>query len=244
MAGVKLDTTHTTRIGGIPAEAIHLKDLPSKNLIQRTHQAKQAIEETARPSGREKMKHSVTLGSPAPVEKTETNPAMERDPFETLEALKQQHQKELEKAKLNGDKKRINYLTQISELIAKLSTLLNDWTSRDNGRIHEKKTQYRKASTTLEENHISKGLWNMGFGFCSVAIGLLGPQGLDGAFNHFTSSFNNYLAAHDTKPTQENSLTLQELQKLNDTSQANNSTLEEAKRLKETIAEWFKSAVR
>jgi len=248
MAGVKLDTTHTTRIFGIPAAAIDLNSLPTaeKSLVERTHQARQMIEQTMRPSEHDKMNRSVTLEETLPIARTaqDVDRAMERDPFETLEALKQQHQKELEVAKLNGDKKRVNYLTQISELIAKLSILLNEWTTRDNGRIHEKKTQYRKASTTLEENHVSKGLWNMGFGFCSAAIGLIGPQGLDGAFNNFTGSFNSYLEAHNTKPSQENQLTLQELQKLNDTSQSNNSTLEEAKRIKEAIAEWFKSAVR
>jgi hypothetical protein len=248
MAGVQLDTTHTTRIAGIPAHAVDLNTLPSKEkgLIERTHKAGQMIGQTMRPSVRDKMNRSVTFEEHLPIARTpqDIDRAMERDPFETLEALKQQHQKELKIAKLNGDRKRVNYLTQISELIAKLSTLLNDWTSRDNGRIHEKKTQYRKASATLEENHVSKGLWNMGFGFCSVAIGLMGPQGLEGAFNHFTTSFNNYLTAYDTKPSQDNQLTLQELQKLNDTSQSNNSTLEEAKRIKEAIAEWYRSAVR
>jgi hypothetical protein len=130
MAGVKLDTTHTTRISGIPAEAIDLNNLPSaeKSLIERSDKVARVIPLTAMPSEHDKMNRSVTFEETLPIARTtqDVDRAVERDPFETLEALKKQHQNALEVAKLNGDKKRVNYLTQISELVAKLSTLLNE----------------------------------------------------------------------------------------------------------------------
>jgi hypothetical protein len=143
---------------------------------------------------------------------------------------------ELLAAKLDGDKPKLNYLTQMSLLIAEISILLNQWTSKDNSRIEDKKEKYSEGSTQIEGNHYNKAQVNLLLGVASAAISLWSPNASLGPLQQ---AANNFLEGQATKPNQDNQMLLQVIQKLGESSSANNALKDQALGLLEQIKQWM-----
>jgi hypothetical protein len=244
-----INTAASSATYATDADAIHINDLPTE---QRTNEiAVEAIKGTEIPSASDEITNSVTADFSSPTTEEIEQLAMlariieETNPLDTMNEIEEHVAKELSVAKLNDDKPKVNYLTQISQLISDISALLQQWTARDNARIETKKTEYGDASTEIQENHISKGNWNMILGGVGAAIGLYpATQGLAGPFSNLVQALNSRLDANATEPSQKNQLRLQDLQKMSESSSSNNAMRDQALQILNEVKQWAQTAAR
>lgn len=221
-----------------PVDAIHLKNLPSEEqaTIAETHKIGPAtIQSTDKPSDSDKLNSEVTLAAENPsITKvaTEAGIIQEKDPQETITEIEMRLKDEILAAKLDDDKPKLNYLTRMSQLIAEISILLNQWTNKDNARIEEKKEKYKEGSTEIAGNHYTKAQVNLLLGIASAAISLWSPNASLGPLQQ---AANNFLDGQATKPNQENQMLIQVIQKLGESSSANNALKDQALNLLEQI---------
>ncbi|HEV7738504.1 MAG TPA: hypothetical protein VGO47_14180 [Chlamydiales bacterium] len=203
------------------------------------------INETERPSDGDVIDKPVSLNqeSSPEIEEIAINAGIvkEKNPLDTMAEIEARCQKELDVAKLNSDEPKVNYLTQMSRLIAEISTLLNQWTNRDNHRSEVKKAEYTEASTAIEYNQYSKGGWNLALGVVGAALSAWSPNASLGPLQQ---SINNFLDGQGTKPSQENQMTLQTLQKLSEASSSNADLRQKALEVLQAIRDWATAAAR
>jgi len=156
----------------------------------------------------------------------------DQEPSETLKEVQTHLGKELDLAREKKDQAKMNYLVQMNRLIAELTILLNEWTCRDNARTEASKLKYSEGSATIQENHYTKGTWNLVFGALGAAMGLYPPtQALANPLNTLAMSFNARMDANTTKPSQENSMILQKMQHDKESSSSNTNMADLARRL-------------
>jgi len=210
--------------------------------------ASKTIDETERPSAGDVIEKPVSLKEEKTPETTEIQEiainagiVKEKNPLDTIAEIEARCKNELDVAKLNSDEPKVNYLTQMSRLIAEISTLLNQWTNRDNHRAEVKKAEYTEASTAIEYNQYSKGGWNLALGVVSAALSAWSPNASLGSLQQ---SINNFLDGQGTKPSQENQMTLQTIQKLNEASTSNADLRQKALEVLQAIRDWATAAAR
>ncbi len=245
------NTTTQPTYEPLDTNAIILDDLSAEEqafLEEVMALASKKINETERPSEGDVIDKPVSLKEEKSPETTAIDEiainagiVKEKNPLDTMAEIEARCKNELDTAKLNSDEPKVNYLTQMSRLIAEISTLLNQWTNRDNHRSEVKKAEYTEASTAIEYNQYSKGGWNLALGVVSAALSAWSPNASLGPLQQ---SINNFLDGQGTKPAQENQMTLQTIQKLNEASSSNTDLRQKALEVLQAIRDWATAAAR
>jgi len=245
------NTTTQQTYKPLDSEAIKLENLSPEEqsfLEEVMALASKAINETKRSSSEDAIEKPVSLIEEKSPETTEIGEialnagiVKEKNPLDTMAEIEARCRQELDVAKLNSDEPKVNYLTQMSRLIAEISTLLNEWTQRDNHRSEEKKKEYTEASTAIEYNQYSKGGWNLALGVANAALSAWSPNASLGPLQQ---SINNFLDGQGTKPSQENQLTLQTIQKLTESSSSNADLRQKSLEVLQAIRDWATAAAR
>ena len=235
----------------LDTSAINLNDLSleEQEFLQEVMAlASKVIKETEQPSDGDSIDKPVSFSEELSTDNKEIQEIaidagiiQEKNPLDTMAELEARCKRELDVAKLNSDEPKVNYLTQMSLLIAEISTLLNEWTNRDNHRVEVKKAQYTDASTAIEYNQYSKGGWNLALGVVNAALSAWSPNANLGPLQQ---SINNFLDGQGTKPSQENQLILQTIQKLNESSSNNADLRQKALEVLQAIRDWATAAAR
>jgi len=226
------------------------------NLMDRTDEvAREAIEQTEAPATTDKIEAEVTV-NPEGTEEISAAAVKagligaiamiaDPEPADVARELDEICQEELKAAEEKQDAPRLNYFTQMSRFIAALSTLLQDWKSVDSHRSEEKKAKYAKASTDIELNHYTKGDWNLLLGVVGTAIGLYPKtQNLAGPFSSLVQSLNSRLDANATKPSQENQMTLQDINASRDSGASTDAMRDQVLAVLREMREYEAAAVR
>ncbi len=249
MAEVECITKTASMIYSTDVDSTHINDLPTE---KRTNEiALEAIQETEASSASDTIKNSVTADFSSPTTEEIEQLAIlariieEKNPLDTMKEIEDHVAKQLDVAKLNDDEPQVNYLTKISQLIADISVLLQEWTARDNARVEAKKTEYSDASTQIQANHITKGNWNLILGGVGAVVGLYPTtQGLAGPFSNLTQALINRLDAEAIEPNQKNQLKLPEIQKMNESSSSNNAMRDQVLQILNEVKQWAQTAAR